>query len=323
MRRYRLFGEVIGFEGELWAPSTSERPTLTVAVDTEPPQVDWGQLVESHVMRGVDQKEAAFRFFDSAERVVIRVVGSMDVHICDHEIVFHLIKPDHEFLVEILLAGMVLAVWFERRGRLTLHGAASDLDGNGVGFLAAGGMGKSSLVTFLMTEGAPLISEDLLVIGGTEVAPTVAPGLGQLRLWPEQAARVVENWQALHQPHPGYSKRRARVGLGGVGSLSDGPVPLRRLYVLRRLVSTDGKPEILPLPPAFAVEALLSNSYLPEVSASFGWHARRLGQLVGLLSSVDIAVLRYPTGVDHLPAVRELIQQDLGGRQRSAALSTT
>jgi hypothetical protein len=296
----------------LRATTTDLPATVAFRVVTTPPAAEWARAAELIATPPAPGRaEPDFRFFRLPDRDVIRIEGSADFHLLDDEMVCHLVNPDHAFLVEIVLAGLAFSFWLERRGVATLHGSAASIDGSGVGFLAARGTGKSSLVTHLTANGDPLITEDLLVVKWPEGDPHVQPGLAQLRLWPEQAARFVDDWESLERPHPGFSKRKVPVGADGLGVFASGPVPLRRLYVLDRLVDDARPPELIELPSAAAVVLLLRNSYLPEIGEKFGWQQRRLIQLTDLLTMVPVRVLRYPTGVEYLPAVRAAIVADL------------
>ena len=315
-RRYRLYGEVLETSSDrfLRAPLTDDPPSVVLSVTSERPVAQWKEAIELHATPiAPGRHEPDFRFFSLPDRDVIRIEGSADFHLLDDRIICHLLDESEAYLVEIVLAGLAFAFWLERRGVLTLHGAAASFDGAGAAFLANSGMGKSSVATFMTMSGDPLITEDLLVVGldGQE-APVVHSGLAQLRLWPEQAARVHEDWQSLEQPHPRFEKRKVPIGPDGIGSLAAGASPLRRIYLLRRLVAETGDPTTVQLPAAEAMAALLQNSYLPEISARFGWHARRMSQLADLLQAVDVSVLYYPTGFHHLDAVRALVRSDLG-----------
>jgi hypothetical protein len=313
-RHYRLFGEVLATDANLSLQplEINEHPTVTLAVVDVPPRVDWStaaELVATPPRPGRTRPD--FRFFHLADRDVIRIEGGADFHLLDEQIVCHLFAPDRAFLVEILLTGLAFSFWLERRGVPTLHGSAASIDGAAVGFIGAGGVGKSSLVTHLTAMGHPLVTEDLLVLFWSCGRPQVHSGVAQLRLWPEQAALYVDDWEQLERPHPAFTKRKVLIARDGFGSFADGPVPLNRLYVLDRLDTEIGEPEIIPLPAQAALRSLLQNSYLPKIGEAFGWQRRRLEQLTDLLAHVPVSVLRYPSGFEHLDTVRTAIGADL------------
>lgn len=314
MTSYRLYGATLRMEHRLRlrAPITQASPDVTVTVVETAPVAAWDGAQERYTTpprRGAEQPD--FRFFQLPDRDVIRIEDTGDVHLLDDTIVFHLREADHAFLIEIVLLGLAMAFWLERRGTAVLHGAACSLEGDAVGFLAPGGTGKSSLATFLTAGGDPLITEDLLRVSWHDGAPFAEPGVGQLRLWPDQAARYASDWEALEQPHPGFAKRKLPVGTDGIGTLAAERVALRGLYILERTDDPSYEPNLIRLPRSDAVAELLTHSYLPQIDEGFGWQSRRFGQLVELCRSVPVTLLRFRSGYDQLPVLRDAIATDL------------
>ena len=313
-RYYRLFGVVVAVHGDLVLRATPADgpPDLAVRVVHDPPVAPW-EAAEELYTTSIREGYAApdFQFFRLPDRDVIRIAGTGDVHLLDQAIVFHLQNRDHRFLVEIVLLGLAMAFWLERRGRSTLHGSAVSFAGMGVGFVAVGGMGKSSLAAYLTAHGDPLITEDLLAWSWSDGVPLAEPAVAQLRLWPEVAAQYVADWETLAQPHPRFSKRKLLVGPDGIGELATQPVPLQRIYVLQRSERPSLRPTVVRLSGGDALAELLTHSYLPEIAESFGWAARRLGQLARLIGATPVGVLRYPGGTDKFPLVRAAILTDL------------
>jgi hypothetical protein len=315
-RTYRLFGVIMAVPKDLVlrAQEVDDEPELTIEVVHEAPPAAWGMAEEIYTTpprTGHDQPD--FRFLTLPDRDVITIVGTGDVHLLDERMVFHLKTRGHGFLVEIVLLGLAMAFWLERRGAPTLHGSAVSLGGTGVAFVATGGTGKSSLGAYLAANGDPLITEDLLAVSWRDGAPFAEPAVAQLRLWPEVAARYSDDWEALSQPHPRFSKRKLLVGADGIGSLAPEPVPLRRIYVLQRTDRPHYEPTVIPLAAGEGLAELLTHSYLPEIAEKFGWQARRLGQLAQLAGAAPVRLLRFRSGMDQLPHVRAAILDDLAG----------
>lgn len=296
----------------LRANEVDAEPDVSFHLVVDQPPANWARAEElSSTTPRVDREDPDFRFFRLPDRDVIRIVGTGDVHLLDEELIFHLKDQRDHYLVEIVLLGLGMAFWLERRGTPVLHGSAVDLGDDAVAFAAAGGTGKSSLAAYLTAHGDPLITEDLLALSWQDDVPFAEPAVGQLRLWPEVAAQYSTDWQALAQPHPGFSKRKLLVGTDGIGSLAQQAVPLRRIYILQRTDQPSNEPTIIPLSGSDGLAQLLKHSYLPEIAQKFGWHARRLGQLAQLIAATPVRVLRYPSGTDQLINVRDAISDDL------------
>src|SRR5439155_11302653 len=115
----------------------------------------------------------------------------------------------HEVTLRLLLFGPVLAVLLHQRGRLVLHGSAVVLCGAAVGVLGASGWGKSTLAGLLHRRGHRFITDDVVAVD-VEHGRTVAPGIPELRLWPDTAAALGHDPDVLPPLHPRHQKRARR-----------------------------------------------------------------------------------------------------------------
>ncbi len=244
---------------------------------------------------------------------VLRWAGIVDYYVGDDRIDCRLHRASRGYLVEIQFLGLALAYWLERGGLPTLHGSAVDVDGSAVAFLSSSSGGKTGLAAALMRRGHALLTDDVLPLEMRRGTFLGRPGYPQLRMWPDQAAHYLENWQDLEIVHPSYSKRRVPVDAAALGSFCGSPRPLACLYLPeRRPPEAAGcKVEIVPVRPRDALIELLRHSFSPLIVEAAGWHARRLEFFARLLEHVPVRRLSYPTGFEHLPAVSEAILRDL------------
>jgi hypothetical protein len=315
---YRMFGAVVALhDGPRLRANPAPRDAsidVVVRIVREAPAASWGdaELLYSTEPAG-DGAEPDFRFYRLPDRDVIRIGRSTDIHVLEREIHYHLKDATRAYLIEIVLVGLGMAFWLERSGTAVLHGSAIALDRRAVAFVAAGGTGKSSLATHLTMNGDRLVTEDLLRLSWRDGVPFAEPGVAQVRLWPEVAAKVVDDWQRLEQPHPGFSKRKLFIGDGGLGVFAPEPVRLHRIYVLQRTTRPDYPPTVLPLSSADGLAELLTHSYLPQIAERFGWQPRRLPQLARILAASPVAILRYRGGIDQVSDIREAILADFDG----------
>ena len=65
------------------------------------------------------------------------------------------------------------------------------------------------------------------------------------------------------------------------------------------------------MPPAEALIELIRNSFAARIVEAMGWQRERLGKLAQLVRETPIRRLRYPSGFEHLPRVRQAILDDL------------
>lgn len=212
--------------------------------------------------------------------------------------------------LESLFLGPVLSYWLERQGFIVLHACGIALGDQAIALLAPSGVGKSSLGGAFVRRGHRLIADDILPVQGTGRLE-VRPGLPQLRLWPE----VLKHFG---HPEPSVgrdsgAKRRVRLDeLRGSENFCLEAVELGRILVLER--EPGAAPSLTPMAPAEALVELVRHSFLAAIAQSLGWQPRRLETLARIVDEVEIARLRYPTDLDRLDEVVDLVIDRLGSR---------
>ncbi|HUT76515.1 MAG TPA: hypothetical protein VM285_02455 [Polyangia bacterium] len=106
-------------------------------------------------------------------------------------------------LVPILAGGGVLAHLISGRDRLVLHASAVEIGGRAVGIVGSSGAGKSVTATHLCLAGAPLLTDDTLVVHFSDDRnagpPRVHPGSRSIRLHPVACSRF-EGIEPLLEP---------------------------------------------------------------------------------------------------------------------------
>jgi len=237
-----------------------------------------------------------------------------DFYLWPDRILCHPSDPEYLHYVEVLFTGLVLATWLELRGVPALHASAVAVGDRAAAFLAEPGSGKSSLAAAFMQEGYPLLTDDVLAVersGGTYVGQ---PGYPQMRVWPQEARRLVGGYEELELVHPYYSKRRLPVGgEGGFGSFCQEPRELGCLYLpeRREAGAWEGGTRIEAVTAREGLMALIGHSFVVGIVEALGLHAERLGFFTGMVSRVPVRRLIYPSGYERLPEVRRAILEDL------------
>lgn len=247
---------------------------------------------------------------------VLHFAAGTDFYLGPDRITAHLRNPDYAYGVEIWLLGTVLTYWMERRGFPMLHASAAVVDGRAAAFLATNRGGKSSLAAALMQAGHPLLTDDLLPVELKAGAAAGRPGYPQMRFWPDQAAHFMGSYEDLDRVVPHLDKRRVPVGPGGLGAFCATAQPLACFYLPERRASDDPDTtvDIQPVSPLDAVKELVRHSFLPNLIAAAGLQPRRLEVLAQAARSVPLRRLSYPSGLEHLPRVREAILEDVRAR---------
>ena len=129
--------------------------------------------------------------------------------------------------VRMAIVGPLFGVILAQRGRFVLHASAVSMNGRAVAFTGPSGRGKSTLVAALARAGYPLIADDLTVIDCSGPAPVVKPGFPRVKLWPDSAAALEHDVDALPLIHPERTKRSLSMP-----PIQAADVPLSRCYLI-------------------------------------------------------------------------------------------
>jgi hypothetical protein len=203
------------------------------------------------------------------------------------------------------LFAQVLGVALVRRGREPLHASVVEVGDGAIGFMGDCTFGKSTLVASFVEAGHRLVTDDLLMIASQDGEPHAAPGTGRIKLLPDSAGRFL--------PHAGdglplnpLTTKRSFVLDGG--SRRDSSVRMRMLYVLPDPDERDTAEsiDILPASRSEMVRELIKNTFTTHL-VDKDRIARQFDAAAQLASRIDGYRLRYPSGLDHLPALRDRI----------------
>ncbi len=220
--------------------------------------------------------------------------------------------PRASAVMEIRLLGSILTYWLERLGIPALHCAAVEVEDRAVGFLSSNHGGKTSLAAAMVARGHRLITDDILPLEERDGRFQGRPSYPQMRMWPAEAARFVDDWENLEVVHPELSKRRVPVAEADFCPESR---ELAALFVPRRRGPDDlgGGVEIVPIAPAQALMQLVRHSFWPQLVETLGWQPRRMALFARIVEKVTICDLLYPPGFGVLPEVCDAISRCVAG----------
>jgi hypothetical protein len=221
-----------------------------------------------------------------------------------------IVDPDPEAKpedVRLYLTGAMMGTVLHQRGAYPLHASAVVLPGvpGAVGFAGRSGAGKSTMVTTLIQRGATFVSDDICVMAGAET--------GRLQVWPG-AARVKLDENVL-RTLPGAAPvldpaggNRGKFHLPVDAALHPAvAIPLSRVYLLSE---AEGPPRLERLAQLDAVAALVDETYLLATAHALGLISQVFGLAARVAQSLPVIRLVRPHGLEHLPAVAALIEQD-------------
>lgn len=194
-------------------------------------------------------------------------------------------RQENQFLM-----GVVFAFWLETTGCIVLHGAAVEVGTGAVALIGAKGAGKSSLALTLTAAGHRLIADDQVVVDFRASTPRVRPTTPWIKAWPDTLRALSSDPDRWHPVHGATIKRQIVLP---IDRRVPSPVPLRRVFVLRRSAHALAIAK-RPLDPSEAMRELLRHATVPRLLAAAGLSAGRLAALAMLVNQVGIEELLYP-----------------------------
>jgi hypothetical protein len=215
------------------------------------------------------------------------------------------------------LFGLGLPLWLEQRGTPCLHANALAHGERAIGLIGESLAGKTTLTVALLQRGLSLLSDDLLTLAETGGTFRVAPGLPQLRMWPDAIAGLLPRTspRTMARVHARLDKRLVPAARVARRRIADVDVPLDALYLLERdRTGTRLEVAVERMPPSEALLALLSYSVIGDAATALGLERGRLARLARVVDAVGVSRLRYPDGLEWLPQVCQAIVADLASR---------
>lgn len=304
---FRLFAISVTSDLPLTAllPRGDENPSLILRVSSRP--LVASNLSDSNLLysgRDKDGRSLVF-FYRTPAGEILSFVGAGDFLVRSDDIEGY--SPDWSSgRAELRLLGPVLSYWFERRGLPTFHASAVSVEGHAIAFLSRHGGGKSGLAAGLVTLGASLLTDDLLVSDEQDGVWKVRPSYPLMRMWPDEAEYFLGSYAGLPRVQENSEKRSVAVGEGGFGTFHDAARPLTCIYLATR-VEGMATVEIQPVSRGEALIELVRHSFSPRLMEAVGLQPPRLARLARLVQSVPVRRLVYPSGFERLEEVASRI----------------
>lgn len=207
--------------------------------------------------------------------------------------------------VRLFLLGSAFGALLHQRGLMPLHANAVVIDGRAFAFCGHSGAGKSTIAAWFHDRGAPILADDVCVLGFAEDGAALAwPGLPRLRLWREAlegSGRAVGDYE---RSFDAIEKYDVPIAAGGHADA----VPLAAVYLLARADGDGGAGSILPLTGVAAVETLVSNTYRGQYLRTIGGAGPHLSTCARLARSVPVFRAARIWGFDAFDAEAERLE---------------
>ena len=195
-------------------------------------------------------------------------------------------------------------------GRESIHATAVATASGACAFMGEAGTGKSTLAASFQAEGYRSIADDCLVLEERGGAIIATPGYPGVRLWKDSLSALGAKRGPI-MPVAEYTSKSRLLGAATASRFASQALPLARVYVLVR----EGKaptavPRIEELTPAAVFPQLVSASFPLDI-ADQEMLTRHFRLFARVASEVPTRRLYLPNELKALPAVREVILQDL------------
>lgn len=209
---------------------------------------------------------------------------------------------------EANLLNFVVSASLTLQGEETLHSTVVEFDGHAVGLLGLSGAGKSTLAAFLISQGADLVTDDMLRVSFTDGAVLAHAGPYRLKLLDEPGRRFLPAAMAdgyfnslsgkmMVQPRPSVPSRRA-------------PLPLAALFHLGHPDDQTGVDAVTRSRlGGVELARVIISSTMDTRYALPGRLARQIEFAARVARTLPVYELRYPRSVDAMDDVAQEIRR--------------
>ncbi|KLI64622.1 hypothetical protein [Aurantiacibacter marinus] len=252
--------------------------------------------------------DIAAEFYREDSGFLVRFPGNADFHISKKltQIVCIPAPGIAQTVIDTLFANSVTPLIGNHAGGLNLHGSAVDFGGVGAAFVGTSRRGKTTLAGACARAGHPFLSEDSIALDLSDQGFLLQPVRPVLRVFGDSAAYLTG---ADCDTFDGQQK--AALDAGEALPFATRPVVLRAIYVLGP--GDAEMPKITRLGASQALTEIMRHAFVLDVEdkARLSAHFFRLSNLV---QAVPFLMLDYPRRFSVLPAVVNLLAEDLLGR---------
>ena len=243
---YRIYGVIVD---SAFALSSVEpcAETLPVDISLVAGTPDWFERVAAGLREDCEEWIRYTILEDGGVYIRINQVLEAIVAADGRRVVAARLEDAEDRTFEANLTNFALSASLTLQGEECLHATVVEIDGRAVGLLGPSGAGKSTLAAFLLTEGATLVTDDMLRVSFAEKGVLAYPGPHRLKLFEPTALRFLP-----HAASAGDFNRLSRKIMVTPAPHRDtgrpapvhAPLPLSALFWLGNDEPADGAPEI-------------------------------------------------------------------------------
>ena len=225
---------------------------------------------------------------------------------------------DIEELIPAFL-GPVMGVALRLRGMVCLHASAVVIDGQAVALIGESGAGKSTTAAAFAKRGHPVMTDDVLALSPQDGSFLVRPAYPWVRLWPDSAAGLFGEADALPRMVVGWDKRILDLTQPGYQFQADA-LPLAALYFLGPRLETGEQPQAGAMNPTEGLMQLITDSFATNFQDKAG-RAAEFTLLGRLVEELPLRTISAPNQLSESNALCEAIVQDFRSQKVNRAES--
>jgi hypothetical protein len=249
-----------------------------------------GQLVDVEVLLG-----NVAPVLEGGDPIEDGVFACENELLLDREVARYLISGGRRIVIEpkagssdkeirAYLLGSAFGAIYHQRGLLPLHANALELDGQAFAFVGPSRAGKSTLAAQFQRLGLRVLCDDVCMVTLDPHGKAIAwPGVPRIKLWIDAVIALGQDPTGLERIFDEEEKFSLPVG----DSAARGPIPLARVYALRRS-DLDVPSSPIRLYGANAVTAIMQNTYRLEFARPLRRMAAQFANAVAVSRSAEV-----------------------------------
>ena len=211
------------------------------------------------------------------------------------------------------ILGPIFSLMLRQRGLLAIHASCVEINGEAVGFIGNSGWGKSTLANAFYNQGYPLLTDDVMAIQVNEASekhPITFPAYPSVKLLPDAAASLGYDFDELAVINSDLLKRNNHLA----EKFAQKPLPVKRIYALEKIAASHH--EVQALSSQDALVELIRHSRVTNLLTTPEFTSAHLRQCTQLIKKVPVYRLRRQKGLDAIPDLIKLIEDDVAKSTR-------
>lgn len=215
---------------------------------------------------------------------------------------------------------LAIALNLELNNILCIHANALAYKNQAIALVAPSRTGKTTLTAAMCAHGFAMMTDDMMALHKNKQDEYIIyPSWPIARLWPDSMNNLLENnklaksdeyYQNVHKQ---FDKKQVNFNDEHSLTFCHQTKKLSTVYFLNRVTHAKNNTDVIieKIPPAQAIILLIQNSILGDAYQALNLEKNRVKELSTLVENINFKKITYPSGMEHLNAVCQAIEQDI------------